>query len=53
MVTNGVTVIAVDGTDVTFIVGAASGAPVTNGLGDGAVRVCGWRRVHLARVHRP
>ena len=38
MVTNGVTVIAVDGPDVTFIVGAASGAPVTNGLGDGAVR---------------
>lgn len=37
-VTNGVAVTAVDGPETTFIVGAASGAAVTNGLGDGAVR---------------
>ncbi len=38
LVTNAVSVIAVDGPGVTFIVGAPSGAPVTNGLGAGAVR---------------
>lgn len=37
-VSNGVAVIAMEGPSVTFIVGAASGAAVTNGLGDGAVR---------------
>jgi PKD repeat protein len=38
LVTNAVTVTAVEGPSVTFIVGEASGAPVTNGLGQGAVR---------------
>jgi PKD repeat protein len=38
LVTNAVAVTAVEGPSVTFIVGEASGAPVTNGLGQGAVR---------------
>jgi PKD repeat protein len=38
LVTNAVAVTAIDGPAVTFIVGAASGTPTTNGLGDGAVR---------------
>ena len=38
LVTNSVEVIATDGPEVTFIVGAASAMPVTNGLGEGSVR---------------
>jgi len=38
LVDKAITVTAVDGPEATFIVGAASGAPVTNGLGDGTVR---------------
>lgn len=38
LITNVVEVIATDGPAATFIVGAASSAPVTSGLGNGAVR---------------